>query len=430
VFRLATTLLLCSYANAVLLHDHDPCRRGDDEDEDNAAAVSSAACTDSLDAAATTEATALERARQMVVPEVVDTTDGEAEHGDFWSTHAALLRAAWREWETEAAASSSSSSSSSSSCDGDGSKNGGKNNKTTVILPALHVKEILAPEQLQQPRREEEEEDPASSSTTCWRWIAPDVYVCDRFLSPMGTATLQRFVDAALRGSGIPRRRPNGMNRFGGIFHPAAVIHNDSDSDSDNDNDDGMDVVDGAVALQTFERFYAELLHDHVRPLGRHFFKRYIRSDADDGESYAFTIRYRADEDVRLNEHVDASLYTININLNSEDDMDDGTTKASSSYDGSSVYFVTEDDDDDDETDEKSRANTTTTRRTTVAFAPGSAVLHRGQIRHGTMPLTSGERTNLVIWVYGEHGYVRVRPYDDDDDGDDAGFLWRNNNEF
>jgi hypothetical protein len=413
VFRLATTLLLCSYANAVNLSDHDPCRRGDDEEEDAAAAVSS-------DAAATTETTALERARQLVVPEAVDTTDGESEHGDFWSTHAALLRAAWREWETEVAATSSS-------CDGDGSNNnGGKNNKTTVILPALHVKEILAPEQLQQPRRGEEEH-PASSSSTCWRWIAPDVYVCDRFLSPMGTATLKRFVDAALRGSGIPRRRPNGMNRFGGIFHPAAAIHDDDDDDDDKE---GTDVVDGAVALQTFERFYAELLHDYVRPLGRHFFKRYIRSDVDDGESYAFTIRYRADEDVRLKEHMDASLYTININLNSDDDLvkDDGAAKASSSYDGSSVYFVTEDD--EDETDEESRANTTTTRRTTVTFAPGSAVMHRGQIRHGTMPLTNGERTNLVIWVYGEHGYVRVQPHDDDDDGDDAGILWRNHDEL
>jgi hypothetical protein len=215
------------------------------------------------------------------------------------------------------------------------------------------------------------------------------------------------------------------MNRFGGIFHPAAAIH-----DGDDDKE-GMDLVDGAVALQTFERFYAELLHDHVRPLGRHFFKQYIRSDADDGESYAFTIRYRADEDVRLKEHTDASLYTININLNSDDDMDnkdDGAAKVSSSYDGSSVYFVTEDDD-DDETDEETRANMTTRRRTTVTFAPGSAVMHRGQIRHGTMPLTSGERTNLVIWVYGEHGYVRVQPYDDDD-GDDAGILWRNHDEL
>jgi hypothetical protein len=92
-----------------------------------------------------------------------------------------------REWETEVATSSC--------CDGDCSNNGDKN-ETIVVLPALNVKEILAPEQLQPPRRGAEEEDPASSSsTTCWRRIAPDVYVCDRFLSPMGTATLKRFVE-------------------------------------------------------------------------------------------------------------------------------------------------------------------------------------------------------------------------------------------
>jgi hypothetical protein len=308
------------------------------------------------------ENSALSRARQLVVPAVVDTTDGESENLDFWSTNAALMRAAWQEWEES----------------------------NTTMLPALNVRDIVV-----QPEAEQR-------IASCWQRIAPDVYLCDRFITPMGTAALKTFVDMALQESGIPRRRPNGMNRFGGVFYPAL---------------DGS--VDGAIALTAFEQFYTEFLDDCIRPLGRHFYPSYIHpnSNVDDAESYAFTIRYKAGEDVQLKEHTDASLYTININLNTDDDNNGEGDDGASTYDGSRVYFVTEEEeekDDDDDTDERTRTRNTTT--TTMAFAPGSAVLHLGQIRHGTMPLTKGERTNLVIWVYGPHGYVRIRPYDNTDE--------------
>jgi hypothetical protein len=308
--------------------------------------------------------------RQLVVPAVVDTTDGESENLDFWSTNAALLRAAWQEWEES----------------------------NTTMLPALNVRDMI----LVQPEADEQR------IASCWQRIAPDVYLCDRFMTPMGTAALKTFIDMALQESGIPRRRPNGMNRFGGVFYPSL---------------DGS--VDGAIALTAFDQFYTEFLDDYIRPLGRHFYPSYIHPDSntDDDESYAFTIRYKAGEDVQLKEHTDASLYTININLNTDDDVDNDDNGAST-YDGSRVYFVTEEEekDDDDDTDERTRTRNTTT--TTMAFAPGSAVLHLGQIRHGTMPLTKGERTNLVIWVYGQHGYVRIRPYDKSDEVTDH----KNNN--
>jgi hypothetical protein len=348
VLRLAT--LLCSLSSRIALMT----AADDKTHHDNAVSV-------------VESSSALFRARQLVVPDVVDTTDGESENHDFWSTNAALLRAAWQEWEES----------------------------NTTILPSLTVRDIIRV--------------PPEAESSCWQRIAPDVYRCDRFLTPMGTVALKTFIDMALQESGVPRRRPNGMNRFGGVFYPGL---------------DGS--VDGAIALSAFEEFYTELLDDYIRPLGRHFYPSYIHhpdissnnNNVDDGESYAFTIRYKAGEDVQLQEHTDASLYTININLNTDDNEtnDDGA----STYDGSRVYFVTEEDeeenDDKEYKDARTRKQRNTTTTTTMAFAPGSAVLHLGQIRHGTMPLTKGERTNLVIWVYGPHGFVRIRPYDDTSD--------------
>lgn len=270
----------------------------------------------------------LQKARALEIPKVLDTTQGETENYDFWDSHADLLREAWKDWES------------------------------SVSLPALDVNNIVEPD-------------------ATWERIAPDVYHCKRFVSSHGTRTLQRFIDAVINDSGIPRRRPNGMNRFGGVFHPA-------------------DGVDGAVALESWNHFYKDLMDTYVLPLGRKYFSSYIRSAKDDAESYAFTIRYKAGEDLQLKEHTDASMYTININLNPDE----------TSYSGSSVYFVSGDDGES----------------TTVDFAPGSAVLHRGQIRHGSNVLSEGERQNLVIWVFGEHGYVRIRPYDDEPGPDQVTF--------
>merc|ERR1712224_720226 len=50
-----------------------------------------------------------------------------------------------------------------------------------------------------------------------------------------------------------------------------------------------------------------------------------------------------------------------------------------------------------------------------VSFEPGTAILHRGMTKHGARPLREGQRDNLVIWVHGEGGYVRVAPYPEDE---------------
>ena len=48
-----------------------------------------------------------------------------------------------------------------------------------------------------------------------------------------------------------------------------------------------------------------------------------------------------------------------------------------------------------------------------AGFAPGEAILHLGGQYHSALPLTAGERVNLIVWLFGEHGVVRVAPQDE-----------------
>ena len=41
-----------------------------------------------------------------------------------------------------------------------------------------------------------------------------------------------------------------------------------------------------------------------------------------------------------------------------------------------------------------------------LTFTPGSAMLHRGNVPHAAQPITSGERTNFVLWLYGNRGQM------------------------
>ncbi|MEL0657366.1 2OG-Fe(II) oxygenase, partial [Pseudoalteromonas issachenkonii] len=42
-----------------------------------------------------------------------------------------------------------------------------------------------------------------------------------------------------------------------------------------------------------------------------------------------------------------------------------------------------------------------------LTFQPGTAMLHRGNIAHAAKAITSGERTNFLMWLYGERGRLR-----------------------
>ncbi|MGJ8738924.1 MAG: 2OG-Fe(II) oxygenase, partial [Zobellia laminariae] len=37
-----------------------------------------------------------------------------------------------------------------------------------------------------------------------------------------------------------------------------------------------------------------------------------------------------------------------------------------------------------------------------TTFESGKAIIHRGNVAHATHPITSGQRSNLVVWLYGD----------------------------
>ena len=281
----------------------------------------------------------LKQARALKAPTALTESGGEAEGLEFWNQHATLIRNAWSEWETS---------------QGD-------------ELPSLDDEAIYDPTLREAVKAAWKDPAKEEAIRPMWQEVVPSVYTC-QLLQPDRIADIRAYIDAA-SDAGIPTRRPNGMNRYGLILDPN---------------------TEGAVVIDGLDKFYQNLVNEYMRRLGRLFFPEYMQPP-DDVESYAFTIRYREGEDVALREHSDASLITMNINLNIPSRQNE------TNCEGSTLYFV------DDETGEHHE----------VKFRPGMAVLHRGMTRHAAQPIVQGERTNLVVWLFGQHGYVRFVPYEE-----------------
>lgn len=262
---------------------------------------------------------------------------GEFESGEFWATHSSLLKQAWKEWETE------------------------------QDLPALRMQELIDESLYDAVKAAWQDSSNEDAVKRLWTKVAPGVYQC-RLLDPAQIFRLRQYLDEASQ-SKIPTRRPNGMNRHGIILTQNA---------------------DGCTSLERWNVWYQELTETYLKPIGRSFFSEYyVSGNADDAESYAFTIRYKQGEDIALKEHSDSSLYTFNINLNFPDET----------YEGSSLHFV----------------HNETGKQYNVTQSPGIAVLHRGMTRHAALPIERGHRLNLVIWFFGENDYVRTAPYEPDE---------------
>lgn len=79
--------------------------------------------------------------------------------------------------------------------------------------------------------------------------------------------------------------------------------------------------------------------------------------------------------DTSLRLHTDASAVTMNINMNLPHEE----------FTGSEVDFY------DPLTGNVNR----------LSFESGTAMIHRGSVAHAAQPITSGERSNIVLWLYG-----------------------------
>ena len=152
-------------------------------------------------------------------------------------------------------------------------------------------------------------------------------------------------------------------------------------------------ILDGEVngAVPALDGLLHDLLEQYLKPMAASFFPDMIKHH-DVLEHFAFVIRYQQGEDVSLAEHRDASVATLNLNLN----------LPSEPYHGSSLYFIDPEDG---------------VTRHYVKFENGQALLHRGSVRHAALPLEGGTRQNLVIWLFGKGGEVRAEtaPYTRDE---------------
>ncbi|WCO00873.1 2OG-Fe(II) oxygenase family protein [Psychroserpens ponticola] len=184
-----------------------------------------------------------------------------------------------------------------------------------------------------------------------WEEIIPGVFTA-QFFDLERLAEFRKYLEATVH-SGIPIRAPYGiqLNRYGMML----------DSRSE-----------GHLAAPNFHVFYNEIMDRYMRPIARLLLGTY----GYDNQTFGFSIQYNPEKDKDLHAHTDASAATLNININLPDEE----------FTGSEVDFHDQ----------------TTGKVVQTIFEPGKAILHRGNVPHATHPITSGERSNLVVWLYGD----------------------------
>ena len=192
-----------------------------------------------------------------------------------------------------------------------------------------------------------------------WREIFPGVYEA-QFFDPQRLAILRRYLNRVADAQ-IPLRPPYGisLNRGGAML----------DSRSE-----------GYLAAPNFQTFYQSLMDSYMRPIARLLFPDVTGYDT---QTFGFSIQWQPDKDTSLRAHTDASSVTLNINMNLPDEE----------FSGSGVRFF----------------DRATQQVSELTFAPGTALMHHGSVPHESMPITHGERSNLVLWLYGDSGQVSNR---------------------
>ncbi|WP_191603209.1 2OG-Fe(II) oxygenase [Marinomonas algicola] len=189
--------------------------------------------------------------------------------------------------------------------------------------------------------------------------VSPDVFQF-QFFDPERLVDLRTYLDA-VSDAQIPLRPPYGivLNRRGAMLDKRS---------------------EGFLAAPSFQDFYRDLVDTYMRPIARMLFPDVVGYDT---QTFGFSIQWQAGMDASLRTHTDASAATLNINLNLPGEA----------FVGSEVDFY------DNATGEVNR----------LSFKPGTAMIHRGRVAHAARPITSGTRTNFVLWLYGERGQIPLQ---------------------
>lgn len=185
---------------------------------------------------------------------------------------------------------------------------------------------------------------------------APGVFSF-QFFDPERLADLRDYLEIVW-DAGIPLRPPYGivLNRRGAMLDARSV---------------------GCLGAPGFQTFYRMLLGTFMRPIARLLFPETVGYDT---QTFGFSINYQPTTDTSIRPHSDASSVTLNINVN----------RPGEEFTGSTVDFF----------------HPATGAVNALRFAPGTAMIHRGHAPHAAQPIETGERTNLVLWLFGEGGRV------------------------
>ncbi|NOH78406.1 2OG-Fe(II) oxygenase [Vibrio sp. RE86] len=186
--------------------------------------------------------------------------------------------------------------------------------------------------------------------------VAPGVFKFQLF-DPERLSQLRHYLEQ-VADSNIPTRAPYGivLNRNGAMLDKRS---------------------EGYLAAPDFQAFYRQLLDKYMRPIARMLFPEIIGYDT---QTFGFSIQYQAGMDTSLRLHTDASSVTLNVNLNMPGEA----------FTGSELDYLDPD----------------TGNITRLTFEPGVTMIHRGSVPHAAHPITSGTRTNFVMWLYGEQGFI------------------------
>lgn len=196
-------------------------------------------------------------------------------------------------------------------------------------------------------------ENPEKENTVAdlWEEIIPNVYSA-QFFDVNRLVEFRNYLKEVVK-SQIPKRAPYGiqLNRYGIMLDPRS---------------------EGCLAAPKFQAFYQDVMNRYMRPIARLLLGTY----GYDSQTFGFSIQYNPDKDKDLKAHTDASAATLNININLPDEV----------YTGSQVDFH----------------DKSTRKIVQASFQPGQAIIHTGSVPHATHPILSGQRSNLVMWLYGE----------------------------
>jgi hypothetical protein len=300
--------------------------------------------------ASSSVASAVSVAQQLKAPPSTALYGGEDENSDWWDEHEELLREARREW---------------------GRKHPDLYEWTRAFQESYLDPALLRAFDLRNETLLREQIKPTQ---------VDGVYKIQLFRPDFAERLLDELDHH--EASRIPLRRPNGMNRYGAIL-----------------GDLGFDKITRGLVSDILTPVARSLLPQHVGP-------------NDITHHYAFTVRYRPDQDVELAEHADASVVTVNVCL--EPDPTEHKIlyfKGYRSHNKPSLPWWSSQ-------SIKSGSSEDPTKFVELS-RPGQAVIHLGQIVHGVAPV-GGRRSNLVVWLFGEHGDVRVAQYDDVEVGEHA----------